>query len=171
MAMDYSGYNTVGALPRTVRVKILRDETYEHVAIGICKPGHLLQRDSANKVLVHATLGIKPELLIAFEDVLQGRTIDDAYAVADPVQCLRLVSGDQVLLRVAAAAPAIAINDKLCAAADGTVKKRTGTVDVYTDAGAGVSTFVSEQYIVAVADVAVDNSAGATEVFVLATIH
>ena len=143
----------------------------ERRAAGAMKPGHVVQVNSAGAVVVHATLGIPGERLVVKEDALQGKTVADAYASGDLVPLIQGLPNDVLQLRVAAAAPAIVIGDKLTLAADGTVKKRTVTGDTYTDAGAGASTFAQEQAVFAIADEAVDNSAGASEVFIKARLR
>lgn len=94
-------------------------------AIGVCSPGHLLQRDSAGRVLVHSTPGAKSNL-IAKEQALSGGTIDTAFAVGDLVPYHIIGSGDQLNFRLPAGARAVVINDRLISKGDGTVIKAYG---------------------------------------------
>lgn len=103
----------------------------EAVAIGACKPGHILATDSDGKVLKHATAGGYCERRIAEEDALQGKVITDAYAVGDVVSILPGLPGDLVLLRLPAAATAVVIGDVLISNGDGCVVK--GTAAVYAN--------------------------------------
>jgi len=57
----------------------------EAVASGIITPGQLIKIDGDLKVLRHSTAGGSAELLIAREDALQGKSVDDNYAVDDQV--------------------------------------------------------------------------------------
>lgn len=81
----------------------------EAVAVAACSPGHWLEKDSDGKVKKHATAGGYHQRIIATEDRKQGRTIDDAYSIGDPVFFQRAAPGDRVLCRVAAGIPAITL--------------------------------------------------------------
>jgi len=126
----------------------------EMIADAALSPGYLCRRTTtgANTCAKHATAGGIAECLIACEDVLRSKTIDDAYAADDPVQLVIPQKGDIVLLKLAAAATAVTRAHTLESAGDGTVR-------IYA---AGVRLFQVVE--------AVDNSAGATEVFVKAAV-
>lgn len=68
----------------------------EFTAAGAITPGHLLQIDSAGKVVVHAVSGGNCYPLIAIENDLTGDDIADAYASGDQVQCAWLYPGAKV---------------------------------------------------------------------------
>lgn len=68
----------------------------EALAIGACKPGHLLVLNNASKVLVHATSGGPAAKLFAVEDDLQGNDIDEEYAIGVLVQYNIAQRGDEV---------------------------------------------------------------------------
>lgn len=118
----------------------------EFVASGICKPGHLLQLDSNNKVLKYATAG-GASRMVAKEDALQGKTVTQAYAVGDVVPTHLMAATDKVQLRLPAAAPAVVIGDRLVS--DGTgcvVKGLSSSSNLYTAtaASAAVTNTVTE---------------------------
>ena len=122
----------------------------EALANAALSPGHLLEVMSTGKVRKVATIDIAYPLLVAKENYFEGGLKTDAYAGDDNVPMHRALPGDRVYLRVAAGAAAIVKGDKLAASNDGTVVKSNATTD----------------YIVAMADEAVDNSGGGSEAFI-----
>ena len=103
----------------------------EKEAAGAITPGHLVQRNSAGKVVVHATAGGPVNKLFALEDAYQGKKITDAYASGDTAILWHPVSGEQVN---AIAGGTIAVGDFVESNGDGTLRK-------YTVTSAGVSEF------------------------------
>ena len=92
----------------------------ERPAETIITPGMLVQYNANDKVVVQDTADATDvELLFALEDNLQGRTIDDDYAVDDLCKYCAVKSGDQVY---AIASEAIAVGDRVGANGDGKVK-------------------------------------------------
>lgn len=120
----------------------------EYRAGGALKPGHALKFSGAN-VIVHATALGAWTRLVAVENALIGDGINVAYASGDLVACHKVQPGDRLYVRVAAAAVAIAVGDPITLHSDGTFKKSTAGTD----------------FVVGDAAEAVDNSGGATEVF------
>lgn len=120
----------------------------EATAGGAILPGHILYRSSATAVVVHATADGPVRPLFAIENGQVGDGIDTAYASADTVPMIYASRGTEIYALLAAAAPAIVVNDPLGSAGDGTLKKIT--VGAGTLAGAVVG-FALE---------AVDNSGG-----------
>jgi hypothetical protein len=120
----------------------------EYRAAGAIKPGHCIQRNSDNAVVVQATAKADEERIVAIEQSLLGLDITTAYASGDLVRCVYPQRSHILLLRVAAAASAIVIGDDLEFAGDGTVRKFTDGVKIGT------------------AEEAVDNSAGGSEAFI-----
>jgi hypothetical protein len=96
----------------------------EHTANGASKPGHLLQRDSNNKVKKHATYGGEAERLFAKEDALQSKTVTDAYADGDTVFDYSAAPGERIQARLPALAAAVVIGDKLISNGDGCLVKK-----------------------------------------------
>jgi len=98
----------------------------EGVAAGAITPGHCVMQDVNGKLVVQTGAGTGAPAWVAKEDALQGRTIDTAYAVNDPVFYHKCRAGDELNLLIAAGAIAVVLTDHLTYAADGTVKKATG---------------------------------------------
>ena len=104
----------------------LGDRLDEKLAGGAITPGHLVMRNSADAVVVHATSGGETSPLFAKEDVYQGRTIDDAYASGEPVQLHHAGSGD-VINCILATSQTIVIGDDIMSNGNGQVAKKTST--------------------------------------------
>lgn len=98
----------------------------EYTAYAAFKPGHLLMRDPAQsgKLKKH-TGGQLKEIIVAPEDRLQGKTIDDAFAADDHVIVRFGKSGAVVNGFVPASAAAIVKGDLLVSNGDGCVKLYT----------------------------------------------
>ena len=67
-------------------------------------PGDLLKINSSDKFILPAAgdAGLKLPVIIARENELYGKTVDDTYAAGDRVYAQRLVTNDEVHVRVAA---------------------------------------------------------------------
>lgn len=120
----------------------------EKVAAAALSPGHCLERTSADKVQKQATADSDAGVLIALENDLIGDEITDAYASGDIVRFIAAQPGDEVQVRLPAAAVAVVIGDKLEFDATGCVNK----------IATGVAKFVALE--------AVDNSVGGSEAFI-----
>ena len=113
-------------------------------------PGHVVEFGGTKEIQKQATAQqANARKAIALENDLEGKTINDEYAVDALVKYALCYSGCEMYVRVAAAAPAIVKNDKLELKGDGTVRKQTNN---------GV-TF-------AYALEALDNSTGTKETFI-----
>jgi len=119
----------------------------EIVAGATISPGMLLRKQSTGVVNPAATEGGREERMIALEDALQGKTVDDNYAAADIVSIGRFKRGEkfQGLLK---AGVGVVVGEQLISAGDGTF---IGVADA-TSAGVVVD-------VIAVADEALDLSA------------
>jgi hypothetical protein len=116
-------------------------------------PGHLIALDSTGKAIKHNVAGpaaaaganIQGMVRVAVEQDFFGKGIDDAYALNDRVVYQPLDTGCEFMALVAAAAPAIAYNDYVESAGNGTVRKTTilanaiGRATVALDNSAGGS--------------------------------
>lgn len=102
----------------------LHDNHEERRCASIVKPGYLMDTNADGKVIPAATYGAKGELYVAKEDYLQGKTINDAYAVGDLVFIHKAKSGNKIAL-VLAAGQNVAKGDQLISNGDGTVVKYT----------------------------------------------
>jgi hypothetical protein len=129
----------------------VRDEDYANAAIT---PGHFIYRLSTDKVAVHASAGqnIAPKM-VAIEDELQGKTIDQAYAADDMVQYAVCSPGDWVNALVADGAAAIVKGDAVESAGDGTVQKHAADIH---DSDTGGSIYTEQ--IIGIAREAIDVS-------------
>ncbi len=116
-------------------------------------PGHLVTLNSSSKLIKHnvagpaAAAGANAQgiVRVAVENDIFGGGIDDAYAAGDQGLYQVLDSGAEFMALVAAAAPAIAVNDLVESAGNGTVRKTTVVANAIGRATA-----------------ALDNSGGAT---------
>jgi hypothetical protein len=142
---------------RKIHVKGLW-QAEELVAQGAITPGHLCEENVNGKVVVHSEEGGRAERMFAYEDALQGGTVDTAYASGEQVFLMLVVPGSEICIRIAAGQN-IGIGDELVSAGDGTLQKR----------GIG-SSGVTEHQVIARATEAKDNSAGATAVLMRARI-
>lgn len=134
-------------MPNTIILKAMG--IYEEAtAAGAIQPGALLEIDANGDVQNHSVAGGRAELMVALEDALQGRTIDDAYAVGDIVSHKLLTIGSKVQAILQDGETAV-IGSPLYSNGDGTL--------VVTDplAGSGV--------VIAVAQEAVDLSGAPAE--------
>lgn len=147
------------ANPNTI---VLKGEIGEHydegiVTVSAIKPGMLIKRTSGagvgtvGNVAVHSTAGGAGEVCIAIENAIYGKIINDSYAVGERCRFVMPETGDWCYLAVAAGAAAIAYNDPLSSAGDGTFRKEVSTGKVF---------FLAEE--------AKDNSAGGSIVWVKA---
>ena len=108
---------------QTICLKGNKGHHDEHLAAGTIKPGHLLQVNSDNAVVVHSVYGGRAGRMFAKEDALQGNIITTSYSSGDLVFTYQALPGDKVNARVPAGAVAIVIGDKLCSNGDGTLVK------------------------------------------------
>lgn len=110
---------------KTILLKSCCDIRLERAAGGTVTPGHLVQLNSGNTFSVHASAAQKPApLMVALEDELQGKGIDDDYVstYAQRVQAAVLRPGDE-FYAILATSQTISIGDKLESAGDGTVRE------------------------------------------------
>lgn len=130
------------------KIHVLGSGRYDEiVAAGAITPGHLVEQDSDNAVVVHNSEGARHERLFAIEDALQGNTIDDAYASTDLVALVFANVGDFVRAWLKAGETAT-IGEELMSAGDGTLM----CVD-------NITSGVTLQHIVGIAQEALDLSA------------
>lgn len=118
-------------------------------------PGHLIALNSSGEMIKHNVAGpaaaaganIQGQVRVAVENDFFGKGIDDAWAVNDRGIYQSLDTGCEFMALVAAAAPAIAYQDYVESAGNGTVRKTTVIANAI---GRALE--------------AVDNSAGGTQV-------
>lgn len=88
---------------KTIKLKKYVDIINEYFAEEAILPGTLVMLTATGGVVKNTVAATKPSLVVALEDELQGRTIDDTYNDTDPVQCWMMVSGEEVLLKAVGA--------------------------------------------------------------------
>ena len=117
----------------------------ERDAAEAITPGHVVKENAAGRFIKN-TVAANPEVppLVAVENTIFGGGLDDAYAVDSRVIAQHLRAGCEFMGLVAAGADAIAYDDPVTTAADGTLV--VGTV----------------ANMIGRARLAVDNSGGAT---------
>lgn len=115
-------------MPNTIKIRKYSDVIEEHIAAAAINPGALIEVTSLDKVQKHATAAGNVMPMFALEDELQGKGIDEAYALGDPVQCWIPNRGD-VVLAILADEQNIAIGDLLVSNGDGTLKKYVSSDD------------------------------------------
>ena len=138
----------------------IHDERIAAAASAI-KPGHLIEITTADEVQEHSTAAANAAKLIALTNLANSSDIDTAYTVGESVRFACYGSGQEVVLRLAAAATAVTIGAALESDGNGTV--RILTTDAATDD-------TQRDSVVAYALEAVDNSGGASEVLIKARI-
>jgi len=117
---------------KTVKIKARGDACIEeYYANAAFKPGHVLYLLSTGRIAKHATAGgALPVIIIAMENQLCGKTIDDEYAAGEQAQVWLPGAGDEfygLLLN----GESVHIGDKLESGGDGTLRE----VDADTSAG------------------------------------
>jgi len=129
--------------PNTILLKGPQQKEEYAAADATIKPGHLIELTSSGTVQRHTTAGGNGERLFATEDALQGNGITVAYGSGDLVTCDLAPPGATRLARLAAAAAAVVIGDKLISAGDGTLKKAVPAGGSVLYANTAASTAVS----------------------------
>jgi len=106
------------------------------------KPGHLVREDTSGNFVKVSSIGYKGAIKVAIEDGLDGSTKDTARTVGSISRVEVLSTGDRFQGRVAAGALALAKEDVVQHAGDGTVMKlsfSTAVLNAMTAASAVVS--------------------------------
>jgi hypothetical protein len=128
----------MNAAGRPSKIHLIGEGRYEEgQAAGILKPGHLLRlttggsastEDSGRdrRLLVHNEVGGPCEAMFATEDALQGKTIDDAYAIGDRVFYVIANKGD-VVQALLSGGEITNIGSYLVSNGDGTLQVEAGS--------------------------------------------
>lgn len=117
----------------TIKLKDYLHMVEEYPANAAITPGMLVELsvNSSNEpvVVTHSTEAGKPApVMIATEDEFQGKTIDDAYAAGEPVQCWIPQRGD-VFYGILADGEAVSIGDLLVSKGDGKLRAFSSSDD------------------------------------------
>ena len=135
---------------RTIKLRKHVDIINERGAGEAITPGMLLEFTAADTYIKGTATATQCPKIVALEDELQGRTIDDDYAVGDPVQAWNCVPGEEANLALKTG-ETIVIGDALVSAGDGTVKKGVaGTDFVVGYAGEAITASVAGEKIATV---------------------
>ena len=113
---------------RTIKLKNYSKVFEEYNAVAAITPGMLIELTSAGKVQAHSSEGQNMIEMFALEDELQGKGIDDAYAIDAPVQVWIPGRGDQVYALLKDG-ETIVIGDLLESAEDGYLQKHTADIE------------------------------------------
>jgi len=120
---------------RPRRIHLTGDGRHEEdIAAAVIKPGHLLATTNAGEVLPnacgrvipHGVAGGRCEAKFALEDALQGRTIDDNYAIGELVPNVQAAKGD-VVLGWLSEGEVVETDDFLTSNGDGSLRPVAGT--------------------------------------------
>lgn len=109
-------------MSNTIKLKKYVDVINEYEAGDTIIPGQLVQVVSDGTVQPHGTAGGVAEKAFALEDELQGKGIDDAYAIGDRVQVWNTRPGDEVYAFLKEAS-SITVGEFLESAGDGSLQK------------------------------------------------
>lgn len=139
----------------TIKIKRYTNIEHEFEANAALTPGMVLELMSTNKVKKHATAGGNVTPLVALEDELQGKDINDDYVAGDKVKVWAPNRGDEAYLLVADE-ETIAIGDFVESDGFGKVKKHTA--ETWASADAQAANTVYSRPIVGIALEALDLS-------------
>ena len=122
---------------RTIKLKNYSKVLEEYNAVAAITPGMLIELTSADKVQAHSSVGQNMIQMFALEDELQGKGIDDAYAIDAPVQVWIPGRGDQVYALLKDG-ETVVIGDLLESAGGGYLQKyvadiESGSDSIYTN--------------------------------------
>ena len=146
--------------PKTIALKTM-GHYEEGVASEIMYPGQLIVIENTAdlplvppSVALHGSQGTQTGLFVVKEDALQGRTIDDAYAVSDIVPYLVAVPGDVFLARIDPRS-SITAGTQLTSAGDGYFEAASSDIALaeaeetvnYSGEGAQVDQFIRARAI------------------------
>ncbi len=109
-------------MSNTIKLKNYLNIFNEYDAAGVITPGNVLELTSAGKVQRHSNEGENAPKYIAIEDNLQGKGIDENYAVDDKVQVWTPQPGDEGYLLLEDGEN-VSIGDLLESSGSGTVQK------------------------------------------------
>ena len=88
-------------MPNSVKLKAYNEVNNEYVAAAAITPGQLVELDGNGEVQPHSSAGQNALAMIAVEDYLQGKGIDEDYAADDQVQCWVPTKGDEAYMILA----------------------------------------------------------------------
>jgi len=130
-------------MANTIKLRSAADIQFEYVASEAIKPGYLLEITSTGNVKPCTYASRNAFALIALEDELQGKGIDDNYASGDVVQCWYAQPGDIAYL-ILTTSQQINIGDYIESAGNGLVQKHvpdstSSQIAIYTKNIVGIA--------------------------------
>ena len=133
-------------MSNTIKIKKYADIVEEYDAGAAITPGMLIALGSAETVAAHASAGgnVTP-IMIALEDELQGKDVDDAYASGDKVQCWIAGRGD-IAYMILADGENVVIGDALESNGAGYLQKHVADVESFESAEAGSITVYPQPF-------------------------
>jgi len=140
----------------TIKLKKYLDIVEEYPANAAIYPGMLIELMSTGYVRAHATAGGNVLPMVALEDELQGKGIDDAFAQYDRVQCWIPQRGE-IAYMILADGENASIGDFLESNGAGYLQVHVADTESFESAEAGEITVYPLQ-IVAIALEALDRS-------------
>lgn len=108
----------------TIKLKAYLEINNEYEAAEAITPGMLIELNSDGKVQKHSSGEGTILTMLAIEDELQGKGIEDDYEGDDPVQCWVPTPGDEAYA-ILADGNDVSIGDFLASDGDGTLQKST----------------------------------------------
>lgn len=108
----------------TIKVKKFSDVVEEFEAAGTIYPGSLVKMNNAGKVVVHDSAAGRACVMVALENELEGKGIDDAYTTGDKVQVWFPGRGDMAYM-VLSDGEKVVKGDMLESNGDGYLQKLT----------------------------------------------
>lgn len=109
-------------MSNTIILKNYNNNFEEFTAASVIKAGNLVQQIANGSIQNHALLGGSVLPMFAKEDSLQGKGIEDSYAIGDKVTVWIPIRGDLVNATLANN-EVVVIGDFLVSNGDGTLKK------------------------------------------------
>jgi hypothetical protein len=142
---------------RSKTILLLGDAIYKEAkaTAATIKPGHLIQKTSTGAVQKHANAAGNAQIMFAYEDEGQGKTIDDLYAASTLVKYIIPQRGAEVNA-ILKNGENVAIGDFLESAGNGELQKHVADIDLNHPGSADFTVY--SNVIVAVAMQAVDMS-------------
>lgn len=124
-------------MKNTVKLKDYLHVVEEYPAAAAITPGMLVEVTAANEVQAHSTDNGEALTMLAGEDEFQGKTINDAYAANERVQCWLPQRGDMAYA-ILTDNQVVAVGDWLTSAGNGTVRKYVPATDAANLVGQAV---------------------------------
>lgn len=117
-------------------------------ATSAVKPGHVITLGASDGVVPAATAGANIVPRVVIERSYAGEDVNTTIPPLERVNYVTPKKGDRLLLRVATAAPAIAVGDLLQVVVGGTVAKVTTGTPLFESREALTNTSGTDQFLI-----------------------